>query len=404
MSYPNFKTQINNIRKEAIKLGYSVSTMNDYQNIWNNFIKWKNYDNFIYDEKEYTKFLLDYYKFDINTYTTNSKSRHLQYMRSKRILDNFDEYKQKMKKEMFPKSQYLDYPKKWNITIDNYLIYCKEVKQNSDNTIKSKRDYLERELSYFYQKGMKQLSAFSTNHLNMFLNDTIKAGKISKRRNFYVLKDFLSYLFIENIINKDLSAYIPKIKNIRRKKIPTYINQTKVEELLSIIPKEKSIEKRDYAIILIAARLGLRISEILNIKLKDIDWKNNKLIVFQQKNNNLNKLPLTKEIGWSVIEYIKVRPKCKNEYLFIKNRYPFEKMLRFNNFNKYFDKIDLDINGNQKKGIHNLRHSLAKNLLDNDIPLPIIASTLGDTLETVSNTYLKIDIKNLKKCTLEVDE
>ena len=85
--------------------------------------------------------------------------------------------------------------------------------------------------------------------------------------------------------------------------------------------------------------------------------------------------------------------------------YPFEKMPEFNSFNKYFNKIKLEINDDNKKGIHNLRHSLAKNMLDNDIPLNIISSTLGHSnVASTCSTYLKIDYKRLKKCTLEVDE
>ena len=108
------------------------------------------------------------------------------------------------------------------------------------------------------------------------------------------------------------------------------------------------------------------------------------------------------EVGWSLIEYItKARPKCSNEYLFVKFKYPFDKMTQFNNFNKYFDKIDANAN---KKGIHTLRHSLSTNMLNDDIPLSTIASILGDSIETTSNTYLKVDYQNLSKCYMEVDE
>ena len=145
-------------------------------------------------------------------------------------------------------------------------------------------------------------------------------------------------------------------------------------------------------------------SDILNIKLKDIDWINNKITVIQPKTKNRNVLPLTNDVGWAIIDYIKVRPKCKNEYLFIKDKYPFEKMEQFQNFNKYFEKVNIELKDNNKKGIHNLRSSLAKNLLDNAVPLPTIASTLGDSLEVTSNAYIKVVINNLKKCTLEVEE
>lgn len=111
----------------------------------------------------------------------------------------------------------------------------------------------------------------------MYLNDVIKAGNISKRRNFYVLREFLKYLFIENILRIDLPVYIPKIKQKCNRKLPTYFNQEDVEKILSSIPKNTKIDLRNYAIILLAARLGLRISDILNIKVKDIDWQNYKL-------------------------------------------------------------------------------------------------------------------------------
>ena len=182
-----------------------------------------------------------------------------------------------------------------------------------------------------------------------------------------------------------------------------YFKQEEIEEKLKEIPRERKTEKRDYTIILIAARLGLRISDILNIKLKDIDWEHHELHIIQQKTNHSNILPLPKDVGWAVIDYIQhARPKCENEYLFVKMRYPFEKMEQFHNFNKYFETEEIE---NTKKGIHNLRHSLAKNMLDNDIPLHTISSVLGHhSLETTSNTYLSIDEKHLKECSLEVEE
>lgn len=403
MSTP-FKTQIQNIRKEAIELGYNKSTMNGYLKIWNNFIKWKNSEDFIYNESEYSKFLLEYYHFNISTYTNKSKSRYQELMRSMRILDDWDNYKSYMTKRVLPKSLYNEYPSDWNITLDKYLDYCKNIQYNSLNTIKIKQSYLKCVLSYLYQNNILDLKDITKNIIVNFITESIDKGNISKRRFFYVLRGFLNYLFIETILESDLSIHVPKVKQIRRKKIPTYLKEEEVENLLKSISKNTKVEIRDYTIILIAARLGLRINDILNIKLKDIDWQNHKLNITQTKNKNLNVLPLSNEVGWAIIDYIKKsRPKCNNEYLFVKMKYPFDKMNSFTQFNQYFDKIDIE-NKTNKKGIHNLRHSFATNLLNHDIPLSIISSTLGDTLETTSNTYLKVDIKSLSKCNLEVDE
>lgn len=404
MNTLDFKTQIKNIRKEALGIGFSISTMDEYLRIWNKFIYWKSTNSFVYNEKDYIDFLLDYYKFDVNSYTNKSRSLYQQLMRSKRILDDFDTYKIFMQKRSLPSSLYSDYPSNWNVVLDNYLDYLKNVRQNSNNSIIIKKRYLINLLSYFYKNGLNELDNFSKTFVVDFINKTIDKGNISKRRNFYVLRDFLNYLFIEDIILEDLSCYIPKIKKSRKRKLPTYLKTENIEQLLESIPKERKIDIRNYTIILIAARLGLRISDILNIKLKDIDWKNYKLNVIQPKTNNLNILPLFKEVGWAIINYIKnSRPKCNNEYLFVKMKYPFEKMEQFNNFNKYFEKCNLE--ENIKKGIHNLRHSFATNMLDNDIPIHIISSVLGHSdINTTSSTYIKIDTKNLKKVCLEVDE
>lgn len=404
MNTLDFKTQIKNIRKEALGIGFSISTMDEYLRIWNKFIYWKSTNSFVYNEKDYIDFLLDYYKFDVNSYTNKSRSLYQQLMRSKRILDDFDTYKIFMQKRSLPSSLYSDYPSNWNVVLDNYLDYLKNVRQNSNNSIIIKKRYLINLLSYFYKNGLNELDNFSKTFVVDFINKTIDKGNISKRRNFYVLRDFLNYLFIEDIILEDLSCYIPKIKKSRKRKLPTYLKTENIEQLLESIPKERKIDIRNYTIILIAARLGLRISDILNIKLKDIDWKNYKLNVIQPKTNNLNILPLSKEVGWAIINYIKnSRSKCNNEYLFVKMKYPFEKMEQFNNFNKYFEKCNLE--ENIKKGIHNLRHSFATNMLDNDIPIHIISSVLGHSdINTTSSTYIKIDTKNLKKVCLEVDE
>lgn len=400
----DFKTQIKNISKEGIKLGFTTITMNGYEKIWNQYILWKNANDFFYNADEYSKFLLEHYNFDVTSYSNKSKSRHQQLMRSKRILDDWDFYKTFMAKRALPKSKYSNYPDDWNVNLNNFLNYCKNVRCNTESSIKIKNSYLSRVLSYFYQEKITELNKITSKDINIFISKVIDKGERSKGRYFYILKVFLEYLFIENIIQEDLSIFVPSIKKTKNKRMPTYLNCNNVEELLKSIPRNKSVEIRNYAIILLAARLGLRISDILNIKLKDIDWVNYKLSVIQPKTRNLNILPLSKEIGWALIDYItKSRPKCNNEYLFVKIKYPFDKMTQFNNFNKYFDKIDVE-NKTNKKGIHTLRHSLATNMLNEDIPVSIIASVLGDSIEITSNTYLKVNVKNLAKCYIEVDE
>lgn len=403
MDTQDFKMQIKQIRKEALKIGFSIKTMDGYLFIWNQFIKWKKENHFIYDEKEYSAFLLERYNFDTSKYSSKTKSYYQQLMRSKRMLDNFDTYKQFMLKRILPNSLYNEYPGEWNVIIDNYTDYCKNIRQNSNSSIILKKSYLCNLASYFYKIGLRSFNEFKKEFVISFINDAVDKGCVSKRRNFYILRDFLNFLFIENITLIDFSIYVPKIRSNKKRKLPLYLKQENIEELLSSIPKIRKTDIRNYTIILIAARLGLRLSDILNIKLKDIDWKNNKLNVLQPKTNNLNVLPLSKEIGWAIIDYIKKsRPKCDNEYLFVKMKYPFGKLEKFTQFNKYFENVNFEINEDNKKGIHNLRHSLATNMLKNDIPVHIISSTLGHSSLETTNIYLNVDTQKLKLCGLEM--
>lgn len=221
----DFKAKIKKIRKEALEIGFSITTMDGYLSIWNKYIKWKKLAYFDYNEKEYARFLLEHYNFDITTYTNKSKSRYQQLMRSKKMLDDFDSYKLFMIKRTLPNSLYSSYPSSWNIILDKYLEYCKQIKINSENSIKIKRDYLERLLSYFYKKGINEIESISKEIIVTFLNDAVSKGAVSKRKNFYVLRDFLNYLFVENILLTDLSIYIPKMRTITRKKLPTYLKK-----------------------------------------------------------------------------------------------------------------------------------------------------------------------------------
>lgn len=214
----------------------------------------------------------------------------------------------------------------------------------------------------------------------------------------------MKFIFDENIVNVNYAYLVPICKKTQRQKVPTYIKAEKLSELLNNFPKTRKIDKRNYAIILIASELGMRVGDILNLKLDDIDWKEKKITFIQQKTTQKNILPLSNEVGWAIIDYINNgRPitKCRN--IFVKHSIPYDEMKQFNDFNKYFSKEDIEAKEDNKNGIHNLRHSLAKRMLDNEIPLPIIAETLGHASKETERTYLKVDIEKLRSCSLEVD-
>lgn len=185
----NFKTQISKIRKEAIKIGFSKITMDNYLYIWNSYTKWKQVNDFVYDEKEYSEFLLECYGFDVDTFSNKStKSWFQNLMRSKRILDDFDSYKKCITRKALPGELYNIYPNEWGSIFNNYEKYCFDVRQNSQITVKTKILYAKKISSWFYQNKVTDLSNITKENIFMFTNTFLDKSYRVKERYFCVLK------------------------------------------------------------------------------------------------------------------------------------------------------------------------------------------------------------------------
>ncbi|MEG1592231.1 site-specific integrase [Chryseobacterium sp.] len=163
--------------------------------------------------------------------------------------------------------------------------------------------------------------------------------------------------------------------------------------------------KRDYAMILLATRLGLRSSDIRYLQFSNIDWKNNIIRLEQFKTKVPIELPLLVDIGEALIDYIKNgRPKVKSKDIFLRANGPYTTLTSaafYNSIREYLKRTNIDY-GNRKHGSHALRHSLATNLLKNRVPISIISDTLGHSNTSVTMNYLHISVENLLECSLDV--
>lgn len=163
--------------------------------------------------------------------------------------------------------------------------------------------------------------------------------------------------------------------------------------------------KRDYAMILLATRLGLRSSDIRFLEFSNIDWDNNLIIFEQYKTKDKLELPLSVDVGEAIIDYIRNgRAKSDSKCIFLRCNAPYVPMTEtaLNCIvTKYFRKANVDYS-KKKHGPHSLRHSLATNLLNNGIPLPIIAEILGHQSSQTTMHYLHISTPTLLRCALDV--
>ena len=165
------------------------------------------------------------------------------------------------------------------------------------------------------------------------------------------------------------------------------------------------VGKRDYAILLLATRLGLRASDICRLEFDHLDWDHNVIAFIQYKTKKSIELPLLTDVGEAIVNYLRYgRPISGHSEIFLSARPPYRPMFRWG-INGVISRImresGVDIS-KRKFGPHAMRHSLASRLLANGVSLPVISESLGHESSLSTMEYLRVDLSSLMKCALDV--
>lgn len=257
--------------------------------------------------------------------------------------------------------------------------------------------YLERYFDYLKSQNVESLSEITGKHIQGFLCQISGFSASTKDHTMRTVRQFMEYLFENGYHSNDLTCFAPMIPYVKRSKLPSSYTKSEIERLLESIDRSNSIGKRNYAILLIMIRLGIRCGDICALKTENFHWNSNKITFIQSKTKESLALPLLNDVGEAIIDYLKYgRPKCDFDHIFIQHRPPFipcTSTMMYSMVSSAFSRSGIEIE-HKKKGPHALRHSLASRLLEENIPLPIISSILGHATTETTATYLSIDKKN----------
>lgn len=222
---------------------------------------------------------------------------------------------------------------------------------------------------------------------------------------YYTMRQFLRFLYARKYIQTDFEYILAHNHFPRREKLPSIYSAEEIKQIESSVEQSGPVGKRDYAILLLASRLGLRASDICRLKFSNIDWDHNRIAFTQYKTGKPAELPLLAEIGEAIINYLRcARPKSDCQEVFLSARPPYWPMQRYAitcAVSKIVRESGVDIS-KRNLGPHAMRHSLASRLLANGVSLPIISESLGHSSSSSTMEYLRIDVSNLIKCTLDV--
>jgi len=274
------------------------------------------------------------------------------------------------------------------------------------SSLRKRREYLPALLLFLQRTGVEHLSQIRAAHTSDFLLAQAHhcTGTIAIKAA--VTRCFLRYLQRRDILQDDVAAAMPHIRRCRHAKIPTVWSAEQVEKLLAQVDRGSPQGKRDYAILLLAARLGMRVGDIVRLQLEHLNWEERRIELPQAKTGQPLALPLTEEVGWALIDYLRNgRPTVVHREVFLWCKTPFCPFVHNDNLEyiitKYRRRAGIPVTPEQTAGLHTLRHSLASRLLSNGIPLPTIADILGHRSTESTRIYTKVDLPQLQDCALD---
>jgi len=214
----------------------------------------------------------------------------------------------------------------------------------------------------------------------------------------------LKYLHINRYLEKDFSVCVQPVKV--RKTIPSVYSADEINKMLESFSCASMVGTRNYAMVLIATRLGMRASDICGLKFDEIHWDRNTIEFTTKKTGKHTVLPLPADVGNAIIKYLRdVRPNIEGEYVFLRMQTPHSVLkpaALHAIVTKAFRYAGIVINPGRRHGPHALRASLATEMLKGNVPLPVISETLSHSTTDATRIYLKVDIPSLRKLALEV--
>lgn len=265
---------------------------------------------------------------------------------------------------------------------------------------------LRRYLYYLEQNGHESLATVSVEDVREYIVQTASEVKPASLHNILLYMKYFHIFLRENDIPAPDCVDLCSYHVCRKKHIQSYVTDEELSAVLSVIDDSCMTGKRDKAIIMLAATTGLRAIDIAKIRLSDIDWRNGQIIIEQQKTGQTVTLPLLKEAGDLLQDYIiNARPASHCPEIFLRVEPPFEAIVDAasigNMFRRYQKKAGIDVKPFDGKDFHGLRRRLAKKMIVTGTPLTTVAQVLGHTDPKSALQCISLDTGNLKECALD---
>ena len=256
--------------------------------------------------------------------------------------------------------------------------------------------------------GITELHQLAPERLRDFLGSLGHFRPATIAVHASALRGWLGYLRLKGLLKIDLAEAVIRPRIYRLSSPPQIFDKATVEKLLGSVDRSTPLGKRDYAMLLLAARYGLRSSDIRKLRLQDIRWREQRIVLIQSKTQQPLELPLLADVDHALAEYLRHgRPSCDAREIFVRHIRP---IAPFGDHNSHWAVMARALRGagitnrEPRRGFHLLRHSLATHLLDGGVPLEVISDVLGHSSVETTRRYAQVDLTGLRSVALSETE
>jgi len=293
--------------------------------------------------------------------------------------------------------------------LSDYEEYCRDRRHLRLSTLRERIREIAIFMDFLGSRNVTTLDQMQPADLTAFVTSWHRLKPKTVSRIVSDVRGFLQFLLLRGILYRDLSQVLPKIRVTRDATIPSVWEPELLVRLLKVVDRSSPKGKRDYAIFLLACRLGFRVGDIRMLKLDDLKWEAATIEITQSKTDTPLCLPLTEEVGEALIDYLKSgRPQTAHREVFLRLKPPFTPFAENTHLHylveQWRDLAGIRFRTKQRQGLHSLRHTLATQLLREETPFHIISEILGHTTTASTMIYAKADVESLRGAALDTEE
>ena len=384
-----------------VSLGYKPSMMTLFRQCWHMLIKYAASHGATHLTMELgTELLREHYKFDL--YDTNISKYKSQMRRAVMLLLEYQvsgTITKRMSKNIH------SFPDQYCEVGNKFLEWLREIKNLKYNTINNYLRILEAAFSFFSFHGADSISGVDMTLINTYLKTFAGCSRSYALGRCNMLKLFFDFAYHKGYTATTFS--FPEVSVYKERKVSEYYTAEEISRILAAVDRANPKGKRDYAMLLLAARYGLRISDIKNLRMSNLNFELKVINITQQKTDNPLTLDLLPDVGWAIIDYYQNgRPPTASKEIFVRHVAPCESFNATDNVARIIGKYAISAGINKplpsKNSFHMLRFGLASELLLKKVPLTTISSILGHSALSATTIYTKIDVTQLLECALEI--